>query len=54
MKTSPALQINWAIVKDWSESVRYDMTITEGQATNLYWACTTPRTGILSCIRGRW
>jgi hypothetical protein len=54
MKASPALQLNWTIVKDWSEAVRYDMTITEGQAKDLYSACTTRRTGILPWIRGRW
>lgn len=54
MKSSPALQLNWVIVKDWSETVRYDMTVTRAQAKDLYSACTTRRTGILPWIRGRW
>ena len=54
MKASQALQLNWAIVKDWSESVRYDLTITEGQAKDLYSACTARRSGILRWIRERW
>jgi hypothetical protein len=54
MKTSSALQLNWTIVKDWSEAVRYDMTITGAQAKDLYSACTTRRTGILAWIRERW
>lgn len=54
MKASPARQVNWAIVKDWSEAVRYDITITEGQARDLYSACTARRTGVLSWIRERW
>ncbi len=54
MKASSALQVNWAIVKDWSEAVRYDMTITAAQAKDLYSACTARRTGILPWIRDRW
>ena len=53
-KVSPALQVNWAIVKDWSEAVRYDLTITAAQARDLYTACTRRRSGILQWIRGRW
>ncbi len=54
MKASPALQVNWAIVKDWSEAARYDMSITKAQAKDLYSACTARRTGILPWIRRRW
>lgn len=54
MKASPSLQLNWTIVKDWSEAVRYDMTITTAQARDLYSACTARRTGILAWIRRRW
>lgn len=53
-KTNPALQLNWAIVKDWSEATRYDLTITRAQARDLYSACTSRRNGILSWIRQRW
>lgn len=54
MKASPSLQLNWTIVKDWSEAVRYDMTLTKAQARDLYSACTTRRTGVLPWIRRRW
>lgn len=54
MKASQALQLNWTIVKDWSEAVRYDTTITKAQARDLYSACTTRRTGVLPWIRERW
>jgi hypothetical protein len=53
-KASPALQLNWAIVKDWSEQTRYDLTVTRAQAKDLYSACTSRRNGILSWIRQRW
>ena len=48
---SPALAINWGIVKDWSEAVRYDLSITRVQARDLYSACTARKAGILSWIR---
>jgi hypothetical protein len=54
MKTNSALQLNWTIVKDWSEDTRYDRTITRAQAKDLYSACTTRRNGILPWIRKRW
>ncbi|MCG6536833.1 MAG: DNA-binding protein, partial [Syntrophales bacterium LBB04] len=28
-KEDPELELNWAIVKDWSETVRYEVDITE-------------------------
>lgn len=52
--SSPALALNWTIVKDWSEAVRYDVSITRAQARDLYSACTARRTGILPWIRQRW
>lgn len=54
LKANLALQLNWAIVKDWSENKRYDLTITKAQARDLYSACTTRRNGILPWIRRRW
>lgn len=53
-KLNAALQLNWAIVKDWSETARYDLTVTRVQARDLYSACTSRRNGILSWIRQRW
>jgi len=53
-KASPALGVNWAIVKDWSESKRYDLLITRAEARALYSACTSRQTGVLPWIRKRW
>lgn len=53
-KLNAALQLNWTIVKDWSEKARYDLTVTRVQARDLYSACTSRRNGILSWIRQRW
>jgi len=39
-KANPDLELNWAVVKDWSESARYELGITKAQASDLYMACT--------------
>lgn len=38
---------NWTLIKDWSEQARYDITITEAQARDLYAACADRKIGIL-------
>jgi len=53
IKAKPTLRLNWTIVKDWSEEVRYKIGYTEPQARDLYFACTG-RNGILPWIRKRW
>jgi HEPN domain-containing protein len=53
-RTNAALELNWTIVKDWSETDRYDLTITRAQARDLYSACTARRNGVLPWIRSRW
>lgn len=54
METNKPLELNWAVVKDWSESSRYEIRITEAQARDLYSACTARRDGVLSWIKRRW
>jgi HEPN domain. len=50
---TPALDINWAIVKDWSFDARYEVGITAARASDLYRACAA-RNGILPWVRKRW
>jgi hypothetical protein len=54
MEGNKPLELNWAVVKDWSESSRYEIGITEAQARDLYSACTARRDGVLNWIRRRW
>ena len=54
METNKTLELNWAIVKDWSELARYELGTTETQARDLYSACTARRNGVLSWIKRRW
>lgn len=54
LKANATFQLNWTIVKDWSEAVRYDLSITRAQAKDLYSACIGRRNGVLTWIRNRW
>ena len=51
---SPRLGLSWAVVKDWSVESRYDLTISEALARDLYSACTARRYGVLAWIRQHW
>ena len=53
MRSNRALDLNWAIVKDWSEAVRYEVGVTEPQARDLY-SAITERDGILPWVKIRW
>jgi hypothetical protein len=54
MKENKSLEINWAVVKDWKESVRYEVTISDIQSKDFYSACTARKNGILPWIKKRW
>ena len=53
-KAKQALELDWAVVKDWDESSRYDIRITAAQARDFFSACTERQSGILTWIRKRW
>ncbi len=53
-RTNRMLDLNWAVVKDWNEAVRYEHGITQAQARDLYSACTARKHGVLQWIRKRW
>jgi len=52
--TQPALKTNWNVVKDWSETARYEPSIAGQRAQDLYSACAGRRDGILGWLRNRW
>lgn len=52
-RAAPALDVNWAIAKDWSEAARYDASTSEAQARDLY-SAVTGKNGILPWVRRRW
>ena len=49
----PELEVNWAIVTQWTEARRYAFTDRK-QAEDMIRAITDRRNGILQCIRRHW
>ena len=47
-------EINWGIVKDWSETSRYDCTINQTQAEGLYKAISDEPSGVLTWLKTYW
>jgi HEPN domain-containing protein len=53
-RTNKILELNWAVVKDWSELSRYEIGISAAQARDLYSACTARKDGVLNWVKQRW
>lgn len=51
---NPALGINWSVVKDWSESSRYTLSVPEQLVRDLHSACTSRSNGVLKWLRKSW
>ncbi len=45
---------NWAVVKDWTEASRYECTIEETKAADLFTAATNENSGILEWLKTFW
>jgi HEPN domain-containing protein len=54
MQASAALELNWSIVKDWSEEARYRHDITEPMAKDLMEACTSKPDGVYQWLINWW
>ncbi len=54
LRESRAFDRNWATVRTWSESMRYEPGMTMKEATVFCRACTGKPYGILTWIRERW
>jgi AbiV family abortive infection protein len=54
MKKNLSLDNNWANVKDWSETTRYTVNITQKKAEDFYASYTARRNGIYSWIKKFW
>jgi hypothetical protein len=52
-KRDTQFQLNWGIVKEWSEESRYSLW-TKAQAEGLYKAVTDRRHGVLRWIKQHW
>lgn len=53
MESNPVLALNWATVKEWNESRRYKLTVSEAEARYFYLACTGEN-GVLPWLEERW
>jgi HEPN domain-containing protein len=53
LASTPALAVNWAIVKDWAERSRYERRQAQ-TARELYAAIVDRRNGVLPWIRRHW
>ncbi|WP_394661128.1 DNA-binding protein [uncultured Acinetobacter sp.] len=51
---NPDLEINWGIVKDWSEAYRYDFQIDQILAQELIDAVSNNQSGILQWVKRHW
>ena len=54
IKNNRSLEVNWAVVKDWSEESRYLTDILKSKATDLYSAVMGRKDGFLSWVKKRW
>lgn len=54
IQNNPNLEVNWAIVKDWSVESRYSTDISETTARDFYSAVTTRKNGVLSWLKKWW
>jgi HEPN domain-containing protein len=54
LRANKKLEVNWAIVKDWSEESRYELGYSSTQAKDMYSACTSRKNGVLTWIRDKW
>jgi HEPN domain-containing protein len=51
---SKPFDVNWTTVKDWKPESRYDHSIPEKLARDLYQAITARQNGVMRWIRERW
>lgn len=53
-RSNPSLADHWSVVKDWNESSRYILSVSDAQARDLYSACTIKPNGMLSWLKKCW
>lgn len=54
MRNNPVLELNWSIVKDWSERARYDPPKPAHMVNDFFSACTSRKNGILPWLKKHW
>lgn len=51
---TPNFELNWTVVKDWSEQSRYASGVSRAKAKDFRSAVVSRRTGILPWLQKRW
>lgn len=51
---NPTFELNWTIVKDWSEQARYIVDVNRAKATDFRTAVVSRRNGILPWLQRWW
>ena len=54
IQANPALELNWSIVKDWSERTRYRHDLGQASARDLIDACITQPNGVYPWLTNLW
>ncbi len=54
MRSNKDLRTNWAVVRDWSENTRYQTTVLNKTARNLYSAVASRKNGVLAWLKKQW
>ena len=49
-----AFELNWGLVKDWEASDRYNTSLLEADAADLYSAIAARRNGVMTWLRSVW
>ncbi|HIB4961157.1 TPA: HEPN domain-containing protein [Klebsiella pneumoniae] len=52
--SDPSFNVNWAVIKDWSEQFRYNITINQLMAEQLINAAENNQSGVLKWIKSHW
>jgi hypothetical protein len=51
LRSDPAFSRNWDTVRDWNETARYNHSITETRAREMFLAVTEPSLGVLTWLK---
>jgi hypothetical protein len=54
VKSSLDFKLNWAVILEWSEESRYDLSTGEREARNLIQAISDNQEGVLPWIKLHW
>ena len=51
---NPAFELNWTVVKDWSEKARYATGLTKSEVEDFFSAVLSQKNGVLPWLKKSW